>query len=773
MVTPELSPSAAALDDPDAYHLQLRSLNPATERVKRLLLENHWNQLTVGSGIDPDVVAERGYTSILRGSLGDAEEGLAKLKTLGVPKRFRDMPSRLPGLVIPIYRPTGERISVLWRSDNPPRNEKGQPIRYAQPAGTVAHVSVHPRNAVHMADPTVPLWITEGDKKADKLTSEGICAVSVSGVFNWRASHGTLGDWEDVMLKGRTVVICFDSDARKNASVMRAMRRLGAWLRSKGVGRVLYLIVPADVNGVAVKGVDDYFIAGGKKTELRDSATTNAPVIDQSDDAFSDARLAETLADDVLEGRFCWSRSLGWLAWTGVVWEECSDVAVTEAARLYVLDQFTHALEASRTRPDAVRDLDGWRSMLSKSRMTGVTTLARGIVEVDARAFDADPDVLNTQSGVVDLTTGELRPTEAGAMFRKVTRGGYERGADHPDWKRALEAVPPEALDYFQMFMGQAITGHTPTEDRLLICRGGGENGKTTVLNEGVLHSIGDYAVAVSDRMLTVAGNGDSHPTELMDLMGARLALLEETAEARRLDTQRIKKTVGTPQITARRIRQDSVTFNASHTLVITSNFKPVVTETDHGTWRRLMMLEFPFTYQKPSEYDPFADNTKGERPGDATLKYRVKEAAVQAAVLAWAVEGSIRWYEAGRVMPDPPGCMVESTRLWRSSADQILMYLDEGRVEADPASHIKVDDLLTDFNTWLEGGGARPWGVTTFTSRWDEHPAIKGMKVSRKKVRRGQHGAPSSRGAGRGVPGQGVPSAQYSAYLGVRWAKG
>jgi hypothetical protein len=73
---------------------------------------------------------------------------------------------------------------------------------------------------------------------------------------------GTLGDWGDVPLKGRVVTICYDSDARFNRIVLRAMIRFGRWLKSKGVQRVYYLIVPTEANGTATKGVDDFFADG-------------------------------------------------------------------------------------------------------------------------------------------------------------------------------------------------------------------------------------------------------------------------------------------------------------------------------------------------------------------------------------------------------------------------------------------------------------------------------------------------------------------------------
>jgi putative DNA primase/helicase len=151
----------------------------------------------------------------------------------------------------------------VYRPDSAPKDPKSDKYRkYAFPAGRASVRDVHPRNRNAITDPAVPLWITEGVKKADALTSRGLCAVALSGVWNWRSNLGALGDWEDVMLKGRDVIVCYDSDARGNRQVGRAMGRLGRWLKSKGTARVAY-VIPPGWNGVQYKGVDDFFAAGG------------------------------------------------------------------------------------------------------------------------------------------------------------------------------------------------------------------------------------------------------------------------------------------------------------------------------------------------------------------------------------------------------------------------------------------------------------------------------------------------------------------------------
>ena len=143
-----------------------------------------------------------------------------------------------------MYGPTGQRVSCQWKPRRPVPNRDGKPMKYASPKGQGSRLDVHPRNRAAIADPAIPLWITEGIKKADALTAAGLCVVALTGVFNWRGTLGTLGDWEDVPLTNRDVTVCFDADAHTNPNVLRAMGRLGRWLKSKNAKTVTYIIVP-------------------------------------------------------------------------------------------------------------------------------------------------------------------------------------------------------------------------------------------------------------------------------------------------------------------------------------------------------------------------------------------------------------------------------------------------------------------------------------------------------------------------------------------------
>ena len=231
------------------------------------LSDAHQLELQERSAIDPVVIGEREYRTV---NVADRDE----LSDLGIVS----WQSSFPGLLLPMYRPTGERISCQFKPGTP-RTVKGKAVKYLSPRGQTNRIDVHPRNRDRIRDLSTPLWITEGIKKSDSLTSRGACVVALTGVYNWRSKLGTLGDWEDVPFPGREVIVCFDSDAATNMNVARAMVRLGRWCLSKGAKVVRYLIVPSEINDTPVKGSDDYFAAGGTLDALVASATTTEPSV--------------------------------------------------------------------------------------------------------------------------------------------------------------------------------------------------------------------------------------------------------------------------------------------------------------------------------------------------------------------------------------------------------------------------------------------------------------------------------------------------------------
>lgn len=724
-------------------------------RAPSELMPGHQRELEE-SCLTQEVIDARRYETLY-----GTDEDKARLKELRVPRwAWRDELA-FPALLLPMYRVTGEEIGVQFKPALPQEAPGGKRQKYASQSGVPNRLDVPPAVADAVRDPSNPLWITEGIKKADCLASLGKAALTLTGVFNWRSKMGTLGDWEDIPLQGRDVVICFDADTREKRTVMLAMQRLGRWLESKQA-RPLYLIVPGEVEQSdgsrrTVKGVDDFLYAGGTMEGLKDASARQLPTGAQ-DAAFTDAVLTDTVVDEALDGRFKWAKGLGWMQWTGRVWAEASDSTVLEAIRQWSMEQFQLVLEEQRRDPNRNMQglMDGWRSTLTAAKLSNLLKLSKGRLECAAGDFDSDPDLLNCPNGIVDLRTGVLTPHDPDMLMTRLAGADFIKEARNADWDKALQALPDDVVEWYQLRIGQALTGHMTPDDLIVICQGGGANGKSTVYDPLAM-ALGKYHVQVSDRVILGAAS-DNHPTEIMDLMGARYAVLEETPEARRLDTNRAKKLAGTREITGRRIRQDPVTFEATHSLFINSNYKPIVDETDHGTWRRLALLAWPFTFRK-READLRGPN---DRLGDPTLKDRIKvnPQALEAA-LAWAAAGARRWYELEKIMPELPERVEADTLTWRKESDLVLAFIDE-HLEFDMDACVAGQELRTVFNTWIKDKGAREWGDKTFIARFAGHDLMSQHSVVYKLIKNPKDLST----LGRRGPHQG----SVRAWIGVAW---
>lgn len=221
-----------------------------------LLSERHLEQLRA-SAISPEVISERGYRTIL-----DKRE----LEKLG----FSKNQLRVPGLLIPQWKVNGVQTNNQFRPDHPRSNGNRKVIKYENPTGSVILLDCPPRCQKMVADPSIPLWITEGSKKADALASLGVCTISLTGVWGFKGKNEfgsvtMLADWDYIVLKNRDIYLAFDSDIVDKPSVKKALKRLAMHLVNKDAN-VKIVRLPSS-NGAKV-GIDDYLAEGHSLAEI-------------------------------------------------------------------------------------------------------------------------------------------------------------------------------------------------------------------------------------------------------------------------------------------------------------------------------------------------------------------------------------------------------------------------------------------------------------------------------------------------------------------------
>jgi hypothetical protein len=171
-----------------------------------------------------------------------------------------------PALALPILPP--DRIQpdlddVLLKPDRPRVDRRLHAAKYeARPKSrNRIHAPLSTRGKLN--DVSTPLVITEGQKKAEKAAQEGICAVALAGVWNWKDRVGEtsfpISDFELFILTRRRVLLCFDSDAVSNPHVCQAEHDLASFLSRRFEAMVSIKRLPQGDGGAKV-GLDDFLL---------------------------------------------------------------------------------------------------------------------------------------------------------------------------------------------------------------------------------------------------------------------------------------------------------------------------------------------------------------------------------------------------------------------------------------------------------------------------------------------------------------------------------
>ncbi len=336
-----------------------------------------------------------------------------------------------------------------------------------------------------------------------------------------------------------------------------------------------------------------------------------------------------------------------WLRWDGMRWKSSESKDATE---LYNMVSATMRLTAMQYDvvfgpPKTQEEEDAKRSFLSfckrsenQNSINNTIKRARALFPVSINDLDADPWLLNCENGTIDLKTGRLLPHDRAQRLTQVCAASYTPGARSELWESTVQQIIPDegVRDYVQRFIGYCLTGLT-REEKFLFLYGAGGGGKGTFI-ETIGKILGDYADTVPIDMLLAArndaGTGNEPTPQLAKMAGKRLILTSESGQGRKFNDAKIKLLTGGDAITARFLRCEAFTFLPMFKIVMSSNFLPTVTNaTDKGIKRRLIIVPFS------AELDDIRD---------VTLKERLLYPQERSGILAWCVEGCLKWQREG-----------------------------------------------------------------------------------------------------------------------------
>ncbi len=276
-----------------------------------------------------------------------------------------------------------------------------------------------------------------------------------------------------------------------------------------------------------------------------------------------------------------------------------------------------------------------------------------------AEVMDVFPTYLNTQSGVLDLTTFELEPHNPDLNLTMITEADYTEEID-PLWSEFVESILPDqqTREYLQRLVGLSLLGEVRLHT-LPILQGSGSNGKSTLMM-AVVHALGSYArVAESTLLMSGAGEAQAASPATLMLRGKRLVVTSETEDGKKLASAFVKQITGGDILTARALHKMPISWEPTHSVFLLTNPMPVVDGSDKALFRRLKVIKFNVIV-KPEDIDE-------ELPAKLKL--------LSSSILAWAVAG-LRDYQENGIRE--PAHITAATDEYRSENDQGSAFMDE-----------------------------------------------------------------------------------------------
>lgn len=404
-----------------------------------------------------------------------------------------------------------------------------------------------------------------------------------------------------------------------------------------------------------------------------------------------------------------YSAATKWLVYNGMKWAE-SDLQAQALAQELTDKQLKEArtmLKKARGALDAAvesgdEDLQedakqeeerakAYRSFVlgrrKTSRISATLTEARPALEIDVKQLDANPFLLNTPGGIVDLRTLKIKPHEPTDYCTKITAVAPTQD-NMQLWQEFLDRITcgdKELQAYHQIVAGMSLVGKVFCEN-LIIAYGSGGNGKSTFYNAMFL-ALGDYAGSLSAETLTVNCRKNKSP-EYAELRGKRFVIAAELEEGNRLDTAIVKKLCSTDPIKAEKKFKDPFEFLPSHTTILYTNHLPKVGTTDKGTWDRLVVVPFAGRFR----------GMQGEIKNYADYLYQ----HCGGAILLWMIQGAKKFIDAEYTVNQPESVKA-AIEEYRQENDWMNNFISEC-CETGSEYKEKASSLFDAYKTYCAG---------------------------------------------------------------------
>lgn len=353
------------------------------------------------------------------------------------------------------------------------------------------------------------------------------------------------------------------------------------------------------------------------------------------------------------------------------------------------------------------------RKVNTQGRMERVFKLAcTGIksITITGDEWNADPFLIQAKDRIIDLQTGNDRPSTPKDYINKIAPTPWEGiHAPRPKWESFLFDVfrgDMDVVNYVQKILGAALIGK-PIHHEFYIFYGAGRNGKGTIL-ETLLKVLGeDLAGSIKSEMIMESkqtSSGAANP-EVLFLQGKRIVWNSETSEGKKLNSEKVKLYSGGDTLTGREVYgPELISFSPTHTLFLLTNDKPRIGAAP-AVFARLRMIEFKNKY---------TDNPDPNNPYEKQINYHLNDELLKEAsgILAWLVQGCLLSQSEGL---NPPPSVLASGAEYRLDEDAVLQFIQEECLYGTIEDTIQASIFRDTYAKWYEENyGNSAYALTT-----------------------------------------------------------
>ncbi|MGP5103633.1 phage/plasmid primase, P4 family [Psychrobacter celer] len=354
-----------------------------------------------------------------------------------------------------------------------------------------------------------------------------------------------------------------------------------------------------------------------------------------------------------------------WYRWTGSYWRIAAQSEVEQLSKATLMQLITDGAEQGVLASD---QYDFVKNSLKAAMMTAMVKIIRTekSILVNTGDLDANKMLFGVANGAIDLTTGDLIPSDRLDRITIASSTEYKPDAKCPLFEQTVSECfygDTELVEFFQRLMGYTLLAD-PKEDIIVIPYGTGSNGKSTVLG-AIRDAMGAHAITASNETFLGSGgaNAGGPRDDILRLRGSRFVYVTEPDEDRELKEGLIKSMTGGEAMAARAAYSRTfVQFTPTWTVILPTNHKPIIKGDDFGIWRRIMLV--PFTRNFSTDPDIVKDNDRSEK-----LK------AEYEGILAWLVRGAMSYLEIGL---NPPTIVEEARDEYKSDMDLLAEWIEE-----------------------------------------------------------------------------------------------